>query len=285
MSHARAFDITTPTDNNFAGDGDDKIVENQVDLKQRLELDHNMDGILNTALPTADGYHKKVTMKQSASDPAIVSATVGTCTISNANPAVVALTAHGKVTGDRISFTTTGSLLDPLVSGTYYFVIKTTNDAMNIATSYANAIVGTKIATTTAGSGVHTMIGYSKGYGVVYTKDVDGITELFFIEADTGFANQLTENGVINLNTLQNNIDGNGKDITGLDNVTATTIQGSYKSSDGSLGVDSIVYVSPANPDAIGPGILRRTMITIKKGIIVGTQKQYTSDNLNWFNY
>jgi len=165
MSHARTFDIATPTNNNFTGDGDDKIVENQVDLKQRLELDHNMDGILNTALPTADGYHKKVTMK-----------------------------------------------------------------ALTQAAEHPTPLTGS---------------------GVIYTKEVDGIIELFFKESSTGVANQLTENGVINLNTLQNDIDGNGKDITGLDNVTGvsatittingttitgTTIQGGHKSSDGTSG-------------------------------------------------
>jgi len=72
MAHSNTFDITTPTNNNFSGDGDDKIVQNQVDLKQRLEMDHNMDGVLNTALPTADGYHKKVTLKELGTDPTIL---------------------------------------------------------------------------------------------------------------------------------------------------------------------------------------------------------------------
>lgn len=60
------------------------------------------------------------------------------------------------------------------------------------------------------------------GAGVVYCKVIDGVQELFFIDESTGTVNQLTENGVISLNTLQNNINGNGKNITGLNALTAT---------------------------------------------------------------
>jgi hypothetical protein len=54
------------------------------------------------------------------------------------------------------------------------------------------------------------------GTGVIYTKEVDGIIELFFVDEVSGVVNQLTEQGVLSLNTLQNDIDGNGKVIQNI---------------------------------------------------------------------
>ena len=51
------------------------------------------------------------------------------------------------------------------------------------------------------------------GTGMLYTKDVDGIIELFFKDATSGVVNQLTEQGVLSLNTLANDINGNHKKI------------------------------------------------------------------------
>jgi hypothetical protein len=51
------------------------------------------------------------------------------------------------------------------------------------------------------------------GTGVIYTKLVDDVVELFFIDETTGVVNQLTEQGVLSLNTLQNDLDGNHKKI------------------------------------------------------------------------
>lgn len=51
------------------------------------------------------------------------------------------------------------------------------------------------------------------GAGVTYCKVIDGVQELFFIDSENGIVNQLTENGVISLNTLQNDLDGNKKII------------------------------------------------------------------------
>jgi len=71
------------------------------------------------------------------------------------------------------------------------------------------------------------------GTGVIYTKLVDDVVELFFMDETTGVVNQLTEQGVLSLNTLQNDLDGNGKIITNLKsaiyskNITAYTLSSS----------------------------------------------------------
>lgn len=132
----RAWDITKPADTDFIGEGDDALRNLKVDLKERIEIDHWFDNVLDPNQGNCDGYHKKVT-----------------------------LLAQG--------------------------------------TAPANVV----------------------GAGLVYTKIVDGVVELFFKD-DAGTENQLTENGVIKLNTLQNDINGNGKNITNLGTVQGNTVQG-----------------------------------------------------------
>lgn len=80
-----------------------------------------------------------------------------TVTISNATPGVVSWAAHGLENGQRVRLTTTGALPTGLSTGTTYFVAGKTADDFKLATSLANAAAGTYIATSSAGSGVHTM--------------------------------------------------------------------------------------------------------------------------------
>lgn len=56
--------------------------------------------------------------------------------------------------------------------------------------------------------------------GVLYTKLIDGVIELFFIDETTGTVNQITEQGVLSLNTLANNIDADGKSLLNVGSVT-----------------------------------------------------------------
>lgn len=85
-------------------------------------------------------------------------ATVGTCTISNASPAIVTLNTHGLITGDCIHLTTDGGLPTGLSVNTNYYVVYINANTFNLATSYANALAGTKINTSSAGSGTHTLL-------------------------------------------------------------------------------------------------------------------------------
>ncbi len=76
-------------------------------------------------------------------------------TISQAAPGVVTWTAHGLLAGTPVYFTTTGSLPTGLTPGTIYYVAATPSPATNTF-SVAATPGGTAIATTTAGTGVHT---------------------------------------------------------------------------------------------------------------------------------
>ena len=109
------------------------------------------------------------------------------------------------------------------------------------------------------------------GTGVIYTKEVDGIIELFFIDETTGVVNQLTEQGVLSLNTLQNNIDVNGKYLFNVGHWIPTGDQGLIVQSnnvfDKSYNASSLFKLKvsatdggtglPANNISIFPGATR----------------------------
>lgn len=61
------------------------------------------------------------------------------------------------LTGTRVRLTTTTTLPAGLALATDYYVIKITDSTFSLATSYANAVAGTAINITDAGTGTHTM--------------------------------------------------------------------------------------------------------------------------------
>lgn len=87
----------------------------------------------------------------------VICPVVGTFTVTIATPAVVTLTGHGMVTGDQVYLTTTGALPTGLTANTLYYVIYIDANSFNLATSRANAVASTKIATSGTQSGTHTL--------------------------------------------------------------------------------------------------------------------------------
>jgi microcystin-dependent protein len=96
-----------------------------------------------------------------------LTATVGTCIITTASPAVVSLTAHGLVEGDAIYFTTTGALPTGLTANITYYVKYVGVDSFQVSLARTSAAAvdsgptiaaGTAVNTTVAGSGTHTVI-------------------------------------------------------------------------------------------------------------------------------
>ena len=86
-------------------------------------------------------------------------------TITNATPAVATLNAHGLATGDSFYLRTTDALPTGLSINTQYYVIYRDANSFYIASSLANALAGTKIATSGAGSGTHTITECPWGIG------------------------------------------------------------------------------------------------------------------------
>lgn len=61
------------------------------------------------------------------------------------------------LTGTRVRLTTTTTLPGGLATATDYYLIKVTDSTFKLATSYANAVAGTQINITDAGTGTHTI--------------------------------------------------------------------------------------------------------------------------------
>jgi len=61
------------------------------------------------------------------------------------------------LTGTRVRLTTSGTLPAGLATATDYYVIKISDTTFKLATSYANAVAGTPINITDAGTGTHTV--------------------------------------------------------------------------------------------------------------------------------
>lgn len=74
------------------------------------------------------------------------------------------------LTGTRVRLTTTTTLPAPLATATDYYVIRMSDGTFELATTYANALTGTQINITDAGTGTHTITWllprYTNGAGV-----------------------------------------------------------------------------------------------------------------------
>lgn len=79
---------------------------------------------------------------------------------------IASLASHPLETGDRIRFSTTGVLPDPLAPDTDYFATRVSDTRIGVATSLANAVSGTEITLTDGGSGTHTVVSARTNWGV-----------------------------------------------------------------------------------------------------------------------
>lgn len=79
-----------------------------------------------------------------------------TVTISNGDPAVITWPAHGLFVNQPVIFETDGTLPTGLTAGTVYYVVATglTSGAFSVSAT----VGGAAIATSTAGTGVHTAL-------------------------------------------------------------------------------------------------------------------------------
>lgn len=123
---------------------------------------------------------------------AVMFESLGTFTVTIATPGVVTITGHGLATGDAVYLTTTGALPTGLAINTRYWVVKVNADTFTLATSLANALAGTVIATTGSQSGVHTARLAPAGIGDgTTTFNVPDYKAKFLVgkdQSDTGFA-------------------------------------------------------------------------------------------------
>lgn len=97
-----------------------------------------------TQWPLSNSDLEKTVLKKYSRDPVKFSS-------SDIDASVISMTAHGFSTTDPVVYTSSGSVASPLVNGTTYYVIKVDDNRVRLATSAANAKVGTSITLTGTG--------------------------------------------------------------------------------------------------------------------------------------
>lgn len=81
-----------------------------------------------------------------------------TFTTSSVSGNRISITNHGYQTGLAIQITTTNTLPTPLALNTTYYVIRISANTFEVASSYANAVAGTRITLSDVGAGTQTVI-------------------------------------------------------------------------------------------------------------------------------
>ncbi len=112
------------------------------------------------------------TLNFNGSSSSVVSLTDETITSNN----------HRFTTGQRVLYTTSGTAIGGLTSGTYYYIIKNDQNTIKLATSYANALANTAINFTALG------VGQSHNLNVSF----DGVNTKFVVTYDNGTKAQMT---------------------------------------------------------------------------------------------
>lgn len=152
-------------------------------------------------------------------------AATSTVTISNATPGVITWANHGLTIGSAVNFTTTGGLPTGLSVGTNYYVSSQNFAAGSfcVSTSQTNAIAGTSVNTSSAGSGTQTAVstllltstsGYSLGALSLTAGDWD-INSLISFNSGTG---TVVSKAIESFSTTDATLD------TSIDRLTAATL-------------------------------------------------------------
>ncbi len=121
------------------------------------------------------GFYRKTPITSMAADATTNTLGYGDTFTADAGTDIITMTSTANIpsnilTGTRVRLTTTTTLPAGLALATDYYVIKVTDSTFKLASSYANAIAGTAIDITDAGTGTHTMSRllprYTNGAGV-----------------------------------------------------------------------------------------------------------------------
>lgn len=121
------------------------------------------------------GFYRKTSVTTTSAEATTNTLGYGDTFSADASTDIITMTSTTNIpsnilTGTRVRLTTTTTLPAGLATATDYYVIKVTDSTFKLATSYANAIAGTAINITDAGTGTHTMSRllprYTNGAGV-----------------------------------------------------------------------------------------------------------------------
>lgn len=121
------------------------------------------------------GFYRKTPITSTLADATTNTLGYGDTFTADAGTDIITMTSTTNIpsnilVGTRVRLTTTTTLPGGLATGTDYYVIKVSDSTFKLATSYANAVAGTAINITDAGTGTHTMSRllprYTNGAGV-----------------------------------------------------------------------------------------------------------------------
>lgn len=139
MSHTRAWNDAyeaLPTDDNYGYEIDDYIRQDRVDVRERLEVDHEMK-----VSTTHDGKHKKVTFRKQTANPATVTKEGFLFTKDVSNKIELFWKDED---GNVVQLTSVGELL-PFPSGTkMYFYQNVAPSGWTIDATCADALLAVK---------------------------------------------------------------------------------------------------------------------------------------------
>ena len=131
------------------------------------------------------GTHTCTAQSQAAQTLAYTAVTVGDNTITSA--------AHGMVVGLKGRFTTTTTLPTGLSAGVDYYVIPTSANKFQVATSLVNASAGVAVDLTSVGTGTHTFTATALS-GTITPQMSNDVTNLGWVD-DTANAVNLSSAG------------------------------------------------------------------------------------------
>lgn len=108
------------------------------------------------------GFYRKTPITATTADATTNTLGYGDTFSADAGTDIITMTSTTNfpsniLVGTRVRLTTTTTLPAGLALATDYYVIKVTDSTFKLATSYANAVAGTAINITDAGTGIHTM--------------------------------------------------------------------------------------------------------------------------------
>jgi hypothetical protein len=107
----------------------------------------------------------------------------------------ISLTGHRFITGQRVLYSTTGTAIGGLTSGTYYYIIKVDQNTIRLATSLANANNNSNITLTALGTGTtHTLVVGFDGINTKFKATYNNGTKA---QVTRGAQLQISINGVL----------------------------------------------------------------------------------------
>lgn len=114
------------------------------------------------ALIDVVGFYRVTTVTTTTAQVTTNTLGFGDTFTADAGTDIITMTSTANIpsnifTGTRVRLTTTTTLPAGLSLATDYYIIRVTDSTFKLATSYANAIAGTAINITDAGTGTHTM--------------------------------------------------------------------------------------------------------------------------------